>query len=272
MTKTMEDQIEGENSESLPAEYIRNLAFQLSICYHLGFGTARSDTKSSKLLQKSGRSQEYRDNALAQIEISTEAMSVGNLYGSLAESGLILPIRYFEHYVENGILETAKSIIIREMNDLENALSVESSLILILKAQLGTIYREKGKWTMAENIFSDIIKKRTRLNGINPQSAINSMMTLSSIHQLQGRWNEAAELAIQGLDTMKRTLGTTHLSTIAGLGQVASIFSSQGEWKKAAKMLEEAKNTIIKMLGPEHPDSLVANGDLAVVYSNLGRL
>lgn len=272
LTKTLEDQVEGKRLESLLTIYAENLLFHLSMCYNMGFGTARDAAKSTNLLEKADRSRDNRSISLKQCETSTQVMALGILYGSLARLGQALPITHFHYYVEKGILETAKVIMNREIQDLGNAMGDNSRLIVFLQTQLGAICCEKGKWKEAADTYSDIVKKSRDIDGKDPQYTVNAMMSLFPVYQLRGRWNEAIRLAVEGLRTMKENLGSDHLTTIAASAQVASIFCDQGQWKEAAKMLEDVEDAVTKMLGPEHPDTLASKRNLALVYSNLGRL
>jgi len=257
----------------LPTSFDRDLAFQLALCHSMGFGVARSDTKTQENLLKSGRSREELDKAISSVhrwDTQRERLR-GAVYMNLLRAGYIQATDLTNEYRKSGKLDDAKAKIRQEIRDAGWHAAEDSRIITILIDSLSFLLIGQGLWDQAEELEVQALETRKRVLGPEHPDTLISMANLASTYRNQGRWDHAEELEIQALETRKRVLGLEHPDTLISMANLASTYRNQGRWDQAEELEIQALETRKRVLGLEHPDTLISMANLASTYRNQGR-
>jgi len=236
----------------------------------MGFGVARSDTKTQENLLKSGRSREELDKAISSVhrwDTQRERLR-GAVYMNLLRAGYIQATDLTNEYRKSGKLDDAKAKIRQEIRDAGWHAAEDSRIITILIDSLSFLLIGQGLWDQAEELEVQALETRKRVLGPEHPDTLISMANLASTYRNQGRWDHAEELEIQALETRKRVLGSEHPDTLTSVNNLALILRAQGKYVEAEKLnrrvLEERK----RVMGELHPDTLTSVRNLALVLQD----
>ncbi|RDW57107.1 hypothetical protein BP6252_13853 [Coleophoma cylindrospora] len=234
-------------------------AFQLALCYEIGFGVPKNDELSAHMLLISGRSEEDLNNTINQMRVSETQGYQASLYKKLEGIG---HIKHARSMSQRKIKKTHgdEHWLRREIGDLKSVTGSTVEVALLL-ASLSSIYCDEGRWEEAEIIETQVMELRLEADGEHPDT-LDSMANLASIVLNQGRWKEAEALELQVAETRLRTMGE-HADTLDSLTNLSSIFWSQGRRKKAMELVEQIIETRKRVLGERHYDTLVSMSNRA---------
>jgi hypothetical protein len=72
-----------------------------------------------------------------------------------------------------------------------------NTLLNVSIDNLGSTYRNQGRWKEAEDLFVQVMETRKRVLRQEHPSTLTSIANLASIFSNQGRWKEAEDLFVQ---------------------------------------------------------------------------
>ncbi|MCJ1436521.1 hypothetical protein MMC27_005900 [Xylographa pallens] len=298
-----------KESDSCIEAFSAKIAFQLALCYQLGFGIKRDEIKSKEVLRRSepkeidlrlffGLHPRYprartalilfHDGHLpitddytyyleqqilgeAKLRLSQEADDLSLTLGPDNFVTLCAQNRLSNLLWSQGLRKEAEEINLRIIETSLNASSNEDSAItLVSMNNLALIYLEDGRWEEAEKLLVQLVKKISVL-GREHAHTITSMKNLALTFLNNGRWKKAEELGEQVVKTSTHVLGDEHPSTLSTLMVLATIYSYQGRWDETEKLCEQAMKSSLGVLDAEDPLMLKIKANLAYTYSTQGR-
>jgi tetratricopeptide (TPR) repeat protein len=264
---------ETQNSSILDAE--SNIAFQLALCYYIGFGVRRDEEKANCLLKQHNLNHSERprfERVVARIgEQFHILVPISEAMGDLEEKGHLPETDISAYYMEQDNLENAVRWAFQELEDLKLAFSVENSIIQIAKSSLYHILKRLGRLKEAEDLALELFEHETRANDDGDEKSFICTKKLAMILFDQKRWDEAEKLQAQVLKHSRETYGNEHSLTMLEKTDLAAIYAHGEQWDKAEKLYEEVLNHYRNVLGAANRTTLIGMNNLAMVYSNRKR-
>ena len=95
--------------------------------------------------------------------------------------------------------------------------------------KFGRLLREQGYSKEAETLDIKVLRKRTKILGMEHPDTIRAMAELACTYTDLGKYTEAEKLEIQVLDAGKRILGVEHPETIKSMGNLACTYGRMGK-------------------------------------------
>ena len=281
-----------------------NAAFQLALCYQVGFGCNRCEIKSLYWLSKSGKCADQLKEELAFIQANTGPW----YYGMIRELG---EPRLEKVYNANGILTEAEKVYRQLILDLECVLSKDHTAMIEQKARLADILNEQGRFSEAQTILLATLascKKRSSLPvvraltktyyfmgrfedmealileekelwdqaqrkssvafyDVNAMEEEHILGILAVAYYQQGKYKEAESTVIKRIDLAKTLYGEAHQRTLAGTTDLAAMFIGSGQTSQAREMLHHAIPIAERILGRDDAEVLHMNMQLSLAFS-----
>ena len=239
----------------------------------MGFGVARSDTKTQENLLKSGRSREELDKAISSVhrwDTQRERLR-GAVYMNLLRAGYIQATDLTNEYRKSGKLDDAKAKIRQEIRDAGWHAAEDSRIVTILIDSLSFLLIGQGLWDQAEELEVQALETRKRVLGSEHPDTLTSVNNLALILRAQGKYVEAEKLNRRVLEERKRVMGELHPDTLTSVRNLALVLQDQEKYDEAEKMYQRALEGREKQLGKEHPDTLHSIHCLALLLHQLKR-
>lgn len=283
-----------------------NAAFQLALCYSLGFGVTQNTEDSSRWLSRSKKTSDEMSAAIMQIK---DAHPGAGFLLRLAGYGYRtdLPLRYREDGILSLAIKEYRSMIqarqrslgpshfstqrlkgtliylLRWNNEYEEALDLahdmidngklEASDIMELKSNISLILHEIGNNTKAELIERELLNEYGSNQLAENTGRIDREIDLVGILTARGEHDEAIELGQKVLKDSIAILGTHHSSTRAARRTLASSYYRCGKLVEALHTTEELVQSEEQFSKLEHisPKIVEDVSRLGTLYYQLGR-
>lgn len=185
--------------------------------------------------------------------------------------------------VAKAIYINQKGLIYRAMGEYDNAIiSFEQSLALVsdcdiheeelngifdcIKSNLALIYIEKGKYSLAMDIYQELIKSDTENHGRNSLQVCCSLSAIGTIHEKNGNIKGAIESYEEAYEISINAHGNNHPETITHLNNLALSYTSSKP-KKSEKMFKTALSVRLEQYGENHIMTATVLSNLASSYS-----
>ncbi|KAH7357598.1 hypothetical protein BKA66DRAFT_552783 [Pyrenochaeta sp. MPI-SDFR-AT-0127] len=250
-----------------------NVAFQLAICYHIGFGGARDEKSLGRSLNKSGRTLKELEEILQEVNVQKMHTKEYRYtaYAALITQDDILFTDLADPYRASGKLKEAEAEIKREIEDIRYFAGEDSRILMYHLHMLSWLYDAGERWEEVEELLMQMIATFERVFGAEARSTLTSMSNLASVYQGQGRWEDAERLKVQVMEVRRKTLGKEHHITLSSMSSLASTYRMQGRWKEAEELLVQVVEASTSSLGEEHHHTLDSMNTLALIYRDQGR-
>jgi tetratricopeptide (TPR) repeat protein len=267
-TRTSQDP-ESDDSDLLPSSVQRDLAFQLALCYRLGFGTIRDTLRSDQYLIRSGKNSEERTLALDRIRQSDRGYHRGTLYRAMRQTGRLNSIQYGEYYQEQNALLLATPVLEQDVGALVEEFEDDCNIVTLAKSILSSVYLTAGKLGDASRLDREVVNTNIRLKGSHHPDSLNSTINLANTLRLAGEWQEAEDFLIQAKVLAESNLEEGHAIRNFSTLNLAQVYRAQGKRHESVKLLKDIVNANVTIFGPEHPQTLTSKANLASAYREL---
>ncbi|GAB1317155.1 Tetratricopeptide-like helical [Madurella fahalii] len=240
----------------------QNAAFQLALCYRLGFGVARSDLECSVWLARSGR----RENDLAAaLERIRNAEPNASFIAHLSSMGYRNDLT--SRYHLDGILGAAIDVYRSTLRARNDALGPNHFSTTRLRDTLVKLlsFNDDNREAL------DLALEGVQTPGLASADLRDMKYTLSCIYSDLGEITKSEEILSDILQIPLDSDGG-HATTdrLDHEVHLADILISKRCFKEASELSEKVANESIAELGPEHPTSLAAKRTLVQAYTGAG--
>lgn len=250
----------------------QNAAFQLALCYKIGFGTTRSELMVQRCLASSGLTKKELESQLDSIRKEFESGEFyEGMFKQLSLQGHIFEIEAGQYYRDRKLLHRVIDHYKREITDLENVFGDTYWLNWTLKRPLALIMQDIGQWKEAEELDRKVMEMNQKALGQEHPVTVISMADLATIYEKQGRWKETEALELNVVKTSQNWLGTEHPFVLSSMATLASTYRNQGRWKDAEELEVNLLGTSQRLLGSDHLFTLWIMSNLAETYTHQGR-
>ncbi|KAF5876254.1 putative tpr domain protein [Botrytis fragariae] len=172
---------------------------------------------------------------------------------------------------EMGNGKDAESLSVRAMKVRKKILGPEHEDTLASMAMVSYIYKLRGRWNAARELFMEVIETSKEKLGMNHSFTLISLAHLASAYRNQGQWDKAEEIFAEVMKINKKKLGLDHPDTLTSMANLASTYRNQERWDAAEELFVEVMETSKRKLGADHPDTLTSIANLASTYRNQER-
>lgn len=120
---------------------------------------------------------------------------------------------------------------------------------------LGTLamcQRFAGRRDAAEQLYLELIERRTRLLGAEHPDTLTTLSELSFVYQDLGRYADAVRLAERDVEVKRRVIGPEHPVTLGARTNLAFLFQLAGRYADAVALHRDVLATRERVLGRDH--------------------
>lgn len=250
----------------------QEIAFEISLCYEIGFGTKRDIKERDTWLEKSGKQQ-------ADIEAEKGMIGMGSTADSsqlakLLEDGKAHRLDLFEDYRRLGSRELNDALKAheQELDGISQALGEAHYLSLILQEYVASILAQMGSFKRAKEVCTGVRNKIQSHFGDNLRLRLLVYGHLMEFHMTLGEWYEAKELQEESLSLAVKIYGQEHERTIGKKADLIKIYLMQGQMEDAELLGTQVVEASKIFLSRGNPTTLNAMGRLIDVYLIGGRV
>ncbi|KAG8528203.1 uncharacterized protein KY384_007120, partial [Bacidia gigantensis] len=244
------------SNSSAPKIARQSAAFELSLCYTLGFGIDKDETKASALLKEAEMTPDHllREIRLTQ-DLSLEATDQKRMYGKamppMRRIGTIDDL----YYRKLGNLNSATSRLQQEVGDIESVFGPGHRIVLTLKSTLSKIYIIQEKWEMASELELQILEAASKTVSEEHPDMLATKASIAVILGKLGYWEDAELLESQVLIVCLVNLSIDESSTIKSMERLAAALGEQRKWERAERLAEQALRVREVVDGMQHSDT-----------------
>lgn len=252
---------------------LRNTAFQLALCYKLGFGTPADNERAVDYLATSGRSES---------DLRGEILKVKHLSGfgfvdlqsrpaKFVSDGIIYVWTFVYEYPRKGLkLTEVQDYHLREYLDMEKVLGNDTEILRTLKAVQARIYTVEGDLKNAERLQRELLQRCLRKSDDIGLDTLYAKQNLGATLLKAGELDEGEVLSQSAFFGMSTILREAHLSTLAAQNQWCETLSIRGRHEEAMQTYKAIYEKTIEILGAVHPNSLVAMANWGSALGAMG--
>ena len=245
---------------------LRYTAFQLALCYMLGFGVSADYEKAVKCLSASGRVESDLHNEVLRVK-QISGFGFANLQSRPAkfvDDGIIVPWDFVNDYRRKDLnLNEVRDYHLRELTDVERALGPESDVVRMLKAVLAKIYALEGDSKKVERLRRELLQTSIKKFGDTGLETLYAKENLGTVLLDAGKITEAETLLYSALNGMAGILGESHLATLAAKTEWCNILYMQRRYEEVLPIYEGIHREIQGLLGVVHPETVTAMANWA---------
>ncbi|KAI3318742.1 TPR-like protein [Xylariaceae sp. AK1471] len=228
------------------------LALQMALCYTIGFGVVRDESKASNILTHHNIAPQLLYDLTSQCLEQTmthPSISLHKLWRISYVSCVDLSYLYLRQHK----LKPAETQLVQELKDLEAALSRDTVLATVLETELSSIYEIQGRFQEAQDIQEQIVERNKRLFGENHLDTLASIARLASILYNRGLWEDARRLQVQTLEQAKKRYDSGNFEIISASCGLALTYIRQGQWLKAGETINQMGDFSRGEVSGSHP-------------------
>ncbi|KAI1120471.1 TPR-like protein [Nemania abortiva] len=242
---------------------------QLAFCYAIGFGTARNEVESRRLLGSHNINAEQLE-AMKLRCLKESSYNLPDVVRKLLENSHLQQINNTSHYLRQGVIDEAERELNREYRDLVGSFGKESLLAMGAMSRLIGVYLVRKKAQEAELLIRELMGLYQNIPEGNQTGVLTCLYTLATIYSDQLRWKEAEDLYRQVIEKRTELLGESHIATLSAWNGLAVMYGSQKRWDMVEDIMQRVVSTMETTLGENHPSTMVYLGNLASAYGKRG--
>lgn len=253
---------------------LRQTAFQLALCYTLGFGIPKDNGKAMDYLVKSGQPESDLYDEISKIR-QTSGFGFTDLQSrpaKLVEDGIIVVWDFVDEYRRKGLeLSKVQEYHSRELTDMKNVLGDDSDLVRVLKGVLAKLYSFGGNFKQVERLRRELLQTSLNKYGDEGIETLHAKANLGIILLEARKLTEAENLLGAAFSGMRRILGNRHLlATLTAQAQWCETLSALGQLAEAIPIYKEIYYELSDLLGVEHPEAITAMSNWASALGSSG--
>ena len=252
---------------------LRCTAFQLALCYRLGYGIPQDHAKAIDLLAISIRPEVDLDNEIATIKhISGYGFNdLESRSAKLFDDGYLFVWDFVDEYRRKGLkLIEVEEFYLRELSEMKCLLGNDSDVVRISKIILAKIHAMRGNHGEAERLRRELLQTSLEKSGHEGRETLHAKEDLGVALLKTGRFPEAENLLSSALVGMRKTLGSNHLATLTAQAHWCETLFIHGRHEEAASNYEEIHAGFSESMGAEHTGTMTAMNNWASALGACG--
>ena len=136
---------------------------------------------------------------------------------------------------------------------------------------MAQLYREMGRYTLAEENYTRALATSKSLFGTNDSSYSKSLNNLASLYHHTGQYARSEQLYIQSRDLVKKLTGENSSWYATSLNNLATLYSDMGQFEKAKLLALRVAEIRKSILGEANADYAQCMNNLGFIYASMGQ-
>jgi len=265
------------------------------LCQLAELKSARGDQRATEALLRRAISIGEKTDGPDEAIIAEPLKALGDLYAktgrareaatALARAEKILREHPTSQAVQYAIGLRNKAEELRQQNDYEGAAKalLKAHAILLKEVgpehsyvgrcleELGVVYRDAGRYALAEQSFQSGLKIFDKPDGSGTEDAADVKADLVLLYFFEGRLEEAFQMASDAEPVYASEFGTESLEYSTLMNRRGLALSGLGRYGEAESDLRRALAIREKKLPPDHPYLVISLDNLAGVLESEGK-
>lgn len=234
-------------------------AFELALCYKIGFGTPADTERSRYFLSISTKEEsDIQEELQLLMEARPKSLDDRSPLAKFSEEGSL----YLSDNIANAVTDPKESdleaLFLREISDVDSVLGDVNAVTYTLKMGLVTIYEQQGKFQLAESVCRIALQAISELIGDRHTVTSECMDRLACILRENGSLSEAECLQRSAIELMTDLAGKDHIRTKRLLHNFCDTLELEKRFHETAHIREDVFNSLCVILGATHPEVIVA--------------
>lgn len=247
------------------------MAFQLALCFHLGFGGNLDKSKAKEWLRRSSRGIQDLEREINGLREDLFDLKYTGEFERLKHDGFIHIRDFAERYSQPNIYNRFESAFSTEIDGSSHLLGDSHIVTIQLKMALASIHKSRLDFAEAARLEKEVLDLFSGEQFNNP-FLLKTMLRLGSTYCRMRRYQEALELQTDAFERTLDLFGDEHPTTLNARGNLASTLWAQGNWKEAElHFLQLAKESEC-IGGINNPDTLAFRANVAMAQKKGGKL
>lgn len=229
------------------------VAFELSICFTLGFGVEKDDLKARAYLEQAGMlSSDLRAEIASARNMMEDPISYGrsSIYGRTARKGGV--ISAYDNDTTKKLSDIAMARLKKEIADVKSVLGDKHRVVGLLKDSLAKIAIKQKNWDLACDLQTGLLEWSQESLGYLEGFTLRCKVELGFIWAEQLRMNKGELLLSQAFAESLLQLGPDNIITVTSMNYLAVVLHIQGKWEKARRLSNQALQILQIAYGREH--------------------
>jgi non-specific serine/threonine protein kinase/serine/threonine-protein kinase len=162
--------------------------------------------------------------------------------------------------------EQAEGVIVKALRTRERLQGPDHLDTVATKHELAKVYRALGKFSLAAELFEEVVQVRTARLGADHLDTAATKHHLAVTYRVMEKCAPAEELLREVLAVRSAALGADDLETVATKNELGVVYQCRGKHGPAEELLKEAMAARIARLGADHSDVSSTRYQLALLY------
>lgn len=165
---------------------------------------------------------------------------------------------------------TAREVLDRGADRIEEEMAGQPELQAILMAVMGRVYGSLGLYPSAQRLLESALARQRELHGDRHSEVAATLASLGSVLEEQSDYAAAERLYREALATRRSLYGDEHPDVAESLFHLGRFLSEQQDYDAARALLEKALEIRRRLLGETHPDVGATLYEIALVVDRTG--
>ena len=251
-----------------------NSAFQLAICYRIGFGGPEDDGNVTEWLGIAGKSLDelqleveliHRRDISQEIEYKNDdvvMLASGGFFSMLVDSNQ-----------EKSDAHEKELSLSRELRKMQQVLTPGDYIMFALQRQLADTLEVQGCYSRARSTLWQALQFLENDEQYGPNH-LRTLIVASDVLRvlgLEGDYGKGIELGERNLRICEEMLGDHHMITASFQIELASLLKEEGRYNASETLYRQGLKTKSQKLGKRHPATLSTMKELGDLLTFLSR-
>ncbi|KAL8840330.1 MAG: hypothetical protein Q9170_001345 [Blastenia crenularia] len=247
-------------------------AFQLALCFRLGFGGPADERSCMDWISQSEKGSQKLDSEISTIASRKHWQYASKKIHLLTEKGFLHWAHFSEHRADEA-LRIAEKECVREIADMQNVLGNSHPVVLILRTTLGLLLERQGRLEESLAIQTTLVAdfESDADYGPNHASTLTSVSNLANTLAGLGRFVEAETTNRAVFDKSRNLLGAEAPYTLVSANNLATVLQHLGKYSEAAKMHQRVLEVRKRVFGVGNVATLTSMNNYAQSLSLQGQ-
>ena len=251
-----------------------NAAFQLAVCYRIGFGALEDDSNVEELLDIAGQNLDELQFEIERIrtrDTDHELQYKNDYFAVLTGAGFFSEHTHFNQDTSDAH-ETELSLS-RELRKMQQILMPSDYILIGLQRALSGALQAQGYYSRARSILwgtLQFLENDPKYGPRYPRTLVIAADVLDLL-RLEGEYEKGMELGERNLRICEEVFGDHDLRTASSQIKFARIFELKQRYKSSEDLHQQALSTQRELLGTRHPVTLATMYGIGILLSSLSR-
>ena len=251
-----------------------NAAFQLAICYCIGFSAPEDDYNVEEWLDIAGQNHEelqFEIELIRTRDTAHELQYKSDYLAVLTGAGFFSEQTHFNH--DRSDAHKTELSLSRELGRVQQILTPSDYILICLKRELSTTLQAQGYYSRARSVLWEALQFLENDQKYGPRHPRTHVVAADFLDllRLEGEYEKGVEVGERNTRICREVYGDDDLRTASSQIKLARILELKQRYKSSEDLHQQALNTQRDLLGKRHPVTLATMYGIGCVLSSLSR-